>query len=453
MYTRILEQELINWKNKSNRKPLILRGARQVGKTTLVKFFGKQYKHQIYLNIERQKDRVFFETTDDINKIVESIFLTKKIPLSEAHATLLFIDEIQEQPEIIHLLRYFYEDYPQLHVISAGSLLEFALHKVRSFPVGRVEFLYLNPFNFNEFLMAKQHTLAVEQLNIIPVKEIAHKTLMDFFHTYAIIGGMPEAITHYLETDSFTGLSKIYEGIWKAYVGDSEKYASNSTEQKVIKHIMNTAPLHLDQRIKFQNFGNSNYKSKEVSEAMRDLAQARIIQLIYPTTSLEIPITPDYKKSPRLQILDTGIVNNATGIVPDLLLNDDLSDSYKGALIPHIITQEILSLQTHSSRLPCFWVREKNQSSAEVDLVYPHKNMVIPIEIKSGSTGSLKSLHQFINRVNHPYAIRIYAGKFEVIKTETPEGKPYILMNMPYYLGTMIPKYIEYFVTNYSLEN
>ena len=139
------------------------------------------------------------------------------------------------------------------------------------------------------------------------------------------------------------------------------------------------------------------------------------------------------------------------GISAEMLVLEDLSQSYKGAIIPHIITQELISIQRKKSELPNFWVREKRQSSSEVDLVYAIDNKVIPIEIKSGSTGSLKSLHQFIERANHPYAVRIYAGEFIIQKAKTPNGIPYILMNLPYYLGTLIPQYLRYFVKNHAL--
>lgn len=219
----------------------------------------------------------------------------------------------------------------------------------------------------------------------------------------------------------------------------------------MIKHVVDTAPLYLDQRIKFHNFGNSNYRSREVGEAMRNLDAAKIIQLIYPTTDMEPPIKPDIKKFPRLQFLDTGLINYTLGIQAQLLGMNDLSNVFKGAMIPHLVTQELISLNTITNTKPHFWVREKKQATSEVDLVYPYANKVIPIEIKSGATGTLKSLHQFMDRANHPYAIRMYAGEFKIHESTTTDGTPFILMNLPYYLGTQLPKYIEYFVSNYSL--
>lgn len=448
-FKRKIEELLNEWRNDNNRKPLILRGARQVGKTTLIKYFAKNYKNSILLNLEKQKDKNYFIENNEIKTIVESLFLAHNISISDSKNTLIFIDEIQESPNAIQMLRYFYEEYPQIHVIAAGSLLEFVMSKVRSFPVGRIEYMYLHPLNFSEFLKAIGHEIALEQLNQIPVKPFAHKILFDLFNTYAIIGGMPEVVKVYLTSNSFTKLPKIYESIWSTYQNDVEKYATSSSARNVIKYIMTTAHLYLDKRVKFQNFGNSNYKSREVGEALRNLNDAKIIQLIYPTTDVEMPLKSDLKKSPRLQFLDSGLANHALEIQADIIGMKDLSKAYKGAIIPHIITQELISLNNLSNKKPNFWVREKSQSSSEVDLVFTYKDKIIPIEIKSGATGSLKSLHQFVEKTNHPYAVRIYAGDFKIEKAKTPNGNNYLLMNIPYYLGTKIPEYIKYFIEKY----
>lgn len=372
------------------------------------------------------------------------MFLAHAIPSSAISDTLIFIDEIQESPKTIQLLRYFYEELSELHVISAGSLLEFAMQKVQSFPVGRVEFLYLHPFQ--EYLKAIDKENLLKYLLSVPVKPVAHKLSMDAFHRYAIIGGMPEVIKIDIEQQNLSDLPRTYESIWGTYKNDVEKYTSNDTERKIIKHLMDTAPLYLDERVKFQSFGNSNYRSREVGEAFRTLDDAKIIRLIYPTTDLRPPLKTDLKKSPRLQFLDTGLVNYSLGIQLEMLAMNDLNSAYKGAVIPHLITQELISLQSISAHKPNFWVREKTQSNAEVDLLFTWKDLVIPIEVKSGSTGSLKSLHQFIDAADHPYAIRMYAGNFNIEKAITPGRKPYLLMNLPYYAGTVLPQYVEWFV-------
>jgi uncharacterized protein len=451
IFKRQREVNLDAWKTKPGRKPLIIRGARQVGKTTLIKQFAASYKHQILLNLEKQADASLFKNIRDIRIIVESLFLSKNIPVSSLSETILFIDEIQELPDVIQLLRYFYEDYPDLHVIAAGSLLEFAMKKVKSFPVGRVEFLYLHPLNFPEYLNATGKSAALGEMDEIPCASFAHPILLNLFHQFVITGGMPEVIAEYIEKESLTELPVIYESLWETFRNDVEKYADNDTERKVIKHIMAVAHLYIDQRVKFQNFGQSNYRSREVGEAFRNLDDAKVIQLLYPTTSIEVPAKPDLRKSPRLQFLDTGMINHALGIQGDLMKLNDLSRAWKGTVIPHIIAQEILSLNIQSYRKPLFWVREKKQSSAEVDMVVQFHDKVIPVEIKSGSEGTLRSLHQFVEATNHPYAVRMYAGEFKVSKTKTTGGKPFLLMNLPYYLGTKINSYLEYFLGSYKL--
>lgn len=446
MLKRTLLQELNNWSKNPSRKPLIIRGARQVGKTTLIKLFSENYENKILLNLEINSDKKIFEEYDNIKNLVEVLLLKFNLTSDKTNGLLLFIDEIQESPKAIKSLRYFYENYPQIHVIAAGSLLEFALKKINSFPVGRVEYLYLHPFNFSEYLEALNNKILLEQFNKTPISKNAHTVLMELFNSYAIIGGMPEIVSSYIERKSFADLPRLYESLWETYKDDMTKYASNEVEINILRHIVNTAYLNLDKRVKFQNFGNSNYKSREIGEAMRSLENARFLYLIYPTSDVELPIKPDLKKSPRLQFLDTGIINYKNKIQSELIPIKDLSSFYKGYLIPHIVTQEIISINNVSNTKPNFWVREKTQSSAEVDLVVQFIDKVIPIEIKSGSVGKLRSLHQFMERTSHNFAVRIYGGEFNIQKTTAPNKKEFMLMNLPYYLGTKLYDYLAYFI-------
>jgi predicted AAA+ superfamily ATPase len=399
--------------------------------------------------LEIAEDRRFFTEFENVHTIVEALFISHNITPAEKGDTLIFIDEIQETLEAISMLRYFYEMEPEIYVIAAGSLLEHSMRKIKSFPVGRVNMLYMFPINFPEFLSAIKKKNAMEELNTVPIREVAHKTLLDLFNRYAIIGGMPEVVKKYVETNNIADLPSIYESIWETYKEDVVKYAANNSEARIIRHIMSTAHLGLDSRIKFQNFGNSNYRSREVGEAFRNLDDAKVIQLIYPTTDTSPPILPDLKKSPRLQFLDTGLINHELNIQAEMLAMEDLNNAYKGAVIPHLVAQELMSLNTTKSVKPIFWVREKNQSSAEVDLVVQFNKMVIPIEIKSGKEGKLKSLHQFIEGAPHPYAVRMYAGNFSIEEHSTRSGKKYFLMNMPYYLSTKLTEYLSYLVTNF----
>ena len=181
IFNRTLEKNLEAWRANPKRKPLIIRGARQVGKTTLIKEFAKAYSNQIVLNLEKSQDAGIFNDRMDIKSIMESLFLSANIPISAIGETLLFIDEIQESPAAIQMLRYFQEEYPRLNVIAAGSLLEFSMKRVRSFPVGRVEFLYMHPMNFIEYLAAIDHKPALEQINKVPVEPYAHSALLTLF--------------------------------------------------------------------------------------------------------------------------------------------------------------------------------------------------------------------------------------------------------------------------------
>ncbi len=445
-FKRLIWKELLLWKESIDRKPIILRGARQVGKTTLARQFGKTFSHFIEFNLEKAKNHKLVEQSNNVYQLIESLSLQNKLPASEWKDTLLFIDEIQESPKAIGLLRYFYEEVPDLSVIAAGSLIEHSFKNVKSFPVGRVNYLYLFPLNFKEYLEAEGNKLILERLQNIPIDSVAHPILLEAFHTYCIIGGMPEVVAHYLSNNDITALLPIYESIWNTYKDDVAKYTDNASEQRVIKHIMNAAPALVDKRVKFQNFGNSNYKSREVSEGFRSLDQAKVIQIIYPSTNTKPPIIPDQKKSPRIQLLDTGLLNFDLEIQANMLTMNDLSNAYRGAIVPHLITQEIISLNTLSYKKPNFWVRDKTQSTAEVDLLRVRNGIAIPIEIKSGATGTLKSLHQFIDQAPHSLAVRMYAGEYRIEKSKTRKGKAFYLMNIPYYLGSFIDQYLDYFI-------
>jgi len=179
---------------------------------------------------------------------------------------------------------------------------------------------------------------------------------------------------------------------------------------------------------------------------------SRIVRLIYPSTTLKLPLIHDFKKRPRLQLLDTGLLNQALSVQGEMIGLTDFSDFYKGKIIAHMVMQELTSIHEEIDFKPSFWVREKKASDAEVDLIYQYGDKIFPIEIKAGKQGTLRSLHQFVEASDHPYAVRMYAGKFSVEEHLTPiKRKPYLLMNLPYYLGTKIPMYLKYFVENFSI--
>ena len=446
-FQRKLFPHLLNWKKKPNRKPLIIRGTRQVGKSTLAAQLGDTYSHFITLNLEKKEYRRIFENIESTSNILNAIFLQTNTPKNEPN-TLLFLDEIQESPRAIQQLRYFYEEFPALHVIAAGSLLEFAMRKVASFPVGRVEQMVLHPFDFEEYLGALGLRQAIEELNNIPVGEYAHATLMRHFHDYAVIGGMPEVVKRFVLEKTMANLPEIYDNLWLGYRDDVEKYAQNAKQRNVIRYIMETAASEKD-RISFAGFANSNYNAREVREAFRALDLARIIQFMYPTTSLQPPLLPDIKRKPRLQFVDTGLLNYTLNLQGQMLTVGDLNHFFRGKIIQHLVTQEVMAQFKSPLFKPMFWVREKSNSTSEVDLVLQAGQYLVPIEVKSGKQGRLRSLHQFVERTNHPYAVRLLANRFLVEKAITPNGTSFTLMNLPYYLASKLPQYLQWFLENY----
>ena len=443
MLKRKLYRELLAWKQSDRRKPLILRGARQVGKSTLIREFGKEYDHFIELNLEKVEDSRLFNL-GSLKEIIEVLFVQNRIPQGHGQV-LIFIDEIQESTAAIRQLRFFYEDFPEIHVICAGSLLEHVIRQIPSFPVGRIQQLLLHPFDFEEFLWAKGNERMISLFREIPVGKQYDDLFFKAFHEYAVIGGMPEVVSVYIKNGTFTGLHGIYDEIWQTYKDDIEKYGKNDSEKKVLRHIIETA-AHEPDRITFAGFGHSNYRSREVGEALRSLHKARLVQLVYPTISVQLPQVVDFRRKPRLQFLDTGLLNYILGIQSEMIGIQDLSDFYRGRIIQHIVYQEIQA-QIHSLDDDLhFWVREKTNTDAKVDLVVAHRKLLIPVEVKSGNEGRLRSLHQFMDQAVHGYSIRLLGNHLSIQEAKTTSGKNYKLLNLPYYLASQVAGYANWFV-------
>jgi hypothetical protein len=441
VFKRTILKDLDAWKASGQRKPLVLRGARQVGKTTVVRQFGQSFDTFVYLNLELPADRRLFDGSLSPEFTLQRIFLEKKA--QRRGRTLLFLDEIQQSPAAVTMLRYFHEQFPDLFVISAGSLLEIMMdaHKI-SFPVGRVEYRYLFPLSFDEFLSALGEEEALGLLATVPEPEWALSRLFELFHLYALIGGMPEVVGRYREAPDVSGLVQVFQGLLTAYTDDVSKYARNATEVTVIRHVIETAAYEAGKRITFEHFGNSAFKSREVGNALRTLERAMLLYLRYPSTSMQPPLIPDLKRKPRLQMVDTGLLNFAAGLQAQYFGVQDLNALYKGILSEHIVAQELMAANSTSLKKPDFWVRELKQSQAEVDFILPWKTGLVPVEVKSGKTGTLRSLHSFIDSSGCALAVRLYAGVPLWQSARTPSGTPYRLLNLPYFLASRIQDYL-----------
>ena len=446
MFFRTIIEEFRVWAKREDRKPLVLRGARQVGKTTAVKMFAKEFDNFIYLNLEKKEDVEIFKQNYSTEQIIDNIILSKNITLKKGRS-LIFIDEIQNSPEAVAMLRYFYESFPSYHVIAAGSLLEIMMAKDNlSFPVGRVEYRFMYPLTFMEFLLAINHQQALKYYKMLPCPSFAMVKIKELFHRYTMIGGMPEIVKKYVETERVSDLTITYQSLMTSYLDDVKKYARNNSMSEIIKHAIESSPFEAGSRIKFQGFGNSNYKSREIGEALRTMQRAMLLYLIYPTTSTKPPALPNKKKSPRLQFVDTGLLNFSVGLHSYFFKNDDLHSIYQGKLAEHIVGQELIGRDFQSPASYSFWVKEKKQSNAEVDFIVQHNEYFIPIEIKSGVSGRLRSLHEFMDRVEHTFAIRMYSGELSVEKVKTSTGKEYDLLNLPYCFSGVLEGYLEWFL-------
>jgi predicted AAA+ superfamily ATPase len=293
MFQRDILKELQKWRLKKGRKPLVIRGARQVGKTTVVAEFATEFSQYIYLNLELPADRKPFDDFSEFQMLLQIIFFLKNQQLANKEKTLVFIDEIQEVPAALQLLRYFYEEAPEIAVIAAGSMLESIFDEKISFPVGRVEYLVIHPASFPEFLNANEEQTALSALREIPMPSYAHDKLMQLFRTYSLIGGMPEIVAKYAADKDITALKSTYESLLVSYLDDVEKYASGNSEVNHIRHAIRASFAMAGKRIKFEGFGNSNYKSRDMGEALRTLEKALLLHLVYPQTSAVLPIQPD----------------------------------------------------------------------------------------------------------------------------------------------------------------
>jgi len=445
MFQRLIQYELDVWLEKPDRKPLVIIGARQVGKTTVVHQFSKRFDQYIYLNLELSEDRRVFENYRNLEHLLQTVFFLKNQLLSKKESTLIFIDEIQEVPEALNILRYFYEQEPSVKVIAAGSMLETLFDKKIHFPVGRVEFKVLRPVSFPEFLEALGEHAALEQLRNIPCNDYAHGKLMELYHTYAVVGGMPEIVNNYAKNKDLVALNPLFDSLISSYLDDVEKYAKNDTQVMHLRHVIRSSFTEAGKRIQFGGFGNSAYRSREISECFRLLEKALLLHLLYPNTSTTLPLQPDLKKAPRLQVLDTGMLNYFVGIRKEILGTEDLSSIYKGTVIEHLTGQELLATHFDALGEIYFWVKEKKESTAEVDYIYLHDGKLIPIETKSGKTGTLRSLHQFMDLAPHNLAVRFSAGEVSISAVKTPLGKNFHLLNLPYYLVSQIREYLVWF--------
>ena len=448
MIYRQLMKELQKWSEKNNRKPLVLRGARQVGKTTLVDEFSKRYDVYIKLNLEQSADAFIFSKSDNVKEIYQYLCVQKKIVVNPARRTLLFIDEIQNEPKAVGLLRYFYEEMPWLHIIAAGSRLQTLIKQRVSFPVGRVEYLSLRPCSFLEYLGAMGEDVMAQMISNVDVSAIYHDVLLSHFNRYTLVGGMPEALVDYAQNGDVVRLSPIYRSLLDGYNEDVEKYARNDSQARVMRHLLTHGWAEAGQTITFNRFGGSDYSSKEVHEALEVMQKAFLLSLDYPVTAVKAPAVPAQTRQPKLVWVDSGIMNFSVDIQSEYLQNDSLLDVWKGHAAEQIVAQELRVVLDRNYRNELYyWVRDKKGSNAEIDFVWQYQSVIIPIEVKSGTNAHLRSIHSFMSQPGAPdVAVRIWPGNFAIDELVSPTGHPFRLINLPFYYVGVLDKVLEKYV-------
>lgn len=437
---RDLEKELLSWKTQKKPMPLLLRGARQVGKTHLVESFGKSsFEEMIQINFEQQPEFCSFFSHLDPERIVKALEIASEKRIIPGK-TLIFLDEIQNCPSAIISLRYFKEKIPGLHLIGAGSLLEFTLNEPDfKMPVGRVQFLYLKPLSFAEFLKASKKEILLKHLQEIDIaaesiEPAIHEKLLGLVREYANLGGMPAVLSHYLSNGSLKECQDIQSALLATYRNDFGKYAKY-TQHKYLQLMFDKAPGLVAERFKFSKV-DPDIASREIGKALDKLVDAGLIYQIHATSASGIPLVSQMNSRKfKLLFLDLGLVKRACHLDLQLLFDEDLMLLNQGALAEQFVGQELLVLEDpHQMSQLFFWIREQRSSSAEVDYLMTFNSHIIPIEVKAGSTGRLKSLKIFMEEKKSPFGVRI---------SSAPLGYRDKILSIPFYLIGELPRLLK----------
>lgn len=437
---RDLEKYLIEWKSSSRRYPLLLRGARQVGKTYLIEQLGKHFDTFEMVNFESQPEAMACFETLKAQEIIQKLELLTKRPIRSGK-TLLFLDEIQACPKAISALRYFKENMPDLHVVGAGSLLEFALIQGKfSFPVGRVQFVYLKPLSFKEFssnLGADREEIECSTLEN-PLSETSHLAWIQRTKEYFLVGGMPAVVNEFSLTKSFLDTVRIQDLLLATYRADFNKYATEA-EQKYLRLVFDSISRQIGKQFQYSEI-DPHMRSRELKCSIEQLGWAGILHTVLATSASGVPLSAQTKRNKfKPLFLDIGLVQRSLRVDPEQAMFSDLVQLHSGALAEQFVGQEFLAYADFFREEQLFfWEREKKGSSAEVDYVIELGSHIIPVEVKAGAYGHLKSLSQFIQEKKSPFGIRI---------SQRPLSFDGGILSIPLYMIDQIPKLCRRFLS------
>jgi len=432
--TRTAMAELYKWKNGKHRKPLIIRGARQVGKTWLMKEFGENaYQNTVYINFDsNSRMEELFSSDLDVERLIMGLELYSGAQIDPSN-TLLIFDEIQEVPKALTSLKYFNENAPQYHVICAGSLLGVALHKGTSFPVGKVEFLDLYPLSFSEFLMAtgKQRFADLLSKCDFDLVNPFRSDYIDSLKQYYYVGGMPEVVLRFSENRNWDEVREIQHRILTAYEQDFSKHAPNEAVPR-IRMLFNSIPSQLARENKKFIYGliNKGARAREFELVLQWLSDCGIVHKINRVSAPLLPLITYAEMSAfKLFIVDVGLLSCMAGLQKDILLDGNaLFKEFKGALTEQYVLQQ---LKTQKQLSVYYWANEKNTS--EIDFLVSDGNLIVPVEVKAEINLQSKSLKAFRDKFSPTMSIRTAMTDYK---------KEEWLLNLPLYAIETLPQQI-----------
>jgi uncharacterized protein len=442
-------KDLVDWIETtpySQRRPLILRGARQVGKTWLIRELAQETeKKLIEINFEKNPEIEEFFRSNDPQDTFRQLVAWKNLTEATSKNSLLFLDEIQRCPGVLPKLRWFFEEFPELPVVCAGSLLEFALDEIDSeMPVGRYSYMYLEPLSFLEFLNAHSEKALLQILEDFsvdispPISQVIHEKLMNLIREYIFVGGMPQVVSSWVQNQSLHKVEEIKQSLIAAFKDDIAKYRKK-VDYDLIIDCFETLPRYIGE--KFRNKQLQPHSAYQINKGMNLLKMANIFYKAYQSHGNGIPLGSEKNnKVFKINFLDIGMANSILNLRYDQIKSLESTElCHKGPVSEQLVGQLLrASFPYYTKPFLFHWRRESKGSSAEIDFLYTYQDKVIPIEVKAGKTGTLKSLHLFMAQKNYPLAIRVNADKASVvdvkIKSTTKEPVQYKLLSIPFYM-------------------
>jgi predicted AAA+ superfamily ATPase len=416
-FSRAIDLQLKTWKEDLHRKPLLLRGARQVGKSSAVRHLGETFEIFLEVNFERNPDvKQLFSASLNPKEICGKLSAIYNLPIQPGK-TLVFFDEIQACLPAIASLRFFYEEYPELHVVAAGSLLEFALQEIPSFGVGRIRSLYMYPFSFNEFLQAQGLDRLVEEKRNAtiehPLLEALHKKLIDYLRTFLLVGGMPESVKTWIEKSDYLACRYIQNDILETYIDDFAKYKKRIVPI-ILQQTLRSVALQSGCKFVYSQV-LPDMESNKIKEALELLSMSGIIMPVTHTSANGVPLGAEVNtKFRKYLFMDTGLLQRLLNLdMNNVLLSSDVNLVNKGTLAEVFVGLELLKYGSCYERQSLYyWLRLEKGAQAEIDYVLSKSDAIIPIEVKAGTKGSMQSLYRFMELKKTRLGIRTSLENF-----------------------------------------